>query len=131
MSSGTRRLAVLLAVAGTAAMAACAGGSANPTALRSGLVGVVTRGPITPVCQVGKPCSEPASATLIFERGGRERARTRSDAQGRYRVTLAPGTYSVRMPGKIGIGRGLEPRTVKVPRGRYARVNFSIDTGIR
>jgi len=132
MSSRSRRLAALLAVAATSALAACAGGGAGATAtLRSGLVGVVMRGPTTPVCMVGKPCSEPTSATLIFFRAGRERARTRSAANGHYRIALAPGNYSVRTSPPNRIGRGLEPATVTVPRGRYARVNFSIDTGIR
>jgi len=90
------------------------------------------RGPITPVCREGEPCDEPAKAVLIFSRKGRVIARARSREDGRYRISLAPGIYAVRLPGgPPAVGRGLEPRRVTVSRGRYRRVNFSIDTGIR
>ena len=40
--------------------------------IASGLHGVVMRGPTTPVCRVGVPCSEPAAgATIGFDRNGR------------------------------------------------------------
>ena len=96
----------------------------------SGLHGVVTRGPTTPVCRVGTPCSEPAvGAVLVFSRGGRDAARARAGAGGRYSVRLPLGIYAVRVgpPQKIG---GLAPRTVRVRTGMN-RVDFQIDTGIR
>jgi hypothetical protein len=96
----------------------------------SGLHGVVTRGPTTPVCRVGTPCSEPAvGAVLVFSRGGRDAARARTGAGGRYSVRLPLGIYAVRVspPQKIG---GLAPRKVRVRTGMN-RVDFQIDTGIR
>jgi hypothetical protein len=92
--------------------------------------GIVLRGPTKPVCSMTEPCSEPAKgAVLVFARSGRI-ARVRVDAQGRYRVSLVPGTYTVRVTPPAGIGRGVEPRTVVVRRGDVRR-DFMIDTGIR
>jgi hypothetical protein len=97
----------------------------------TGLHGVVTRGPTTPVCQVGKPCSEPAvGAVLAFSRDGRVAARVRAGAGGRYAVRLAAGTYAVRVSPAQRIG-GLTPGRVRVAAGLDGRVDFSIDTGIR
>jgi hypothetical protein len=97
----------------------------------TGLHGVVTRGPTTPVCQVGKPCSEPAvGAVLVFSRAGAVVGRARSGAGGRYTVRLQPGLYSVSLspPQRIG---GLKPSQVRVRTGAPGRVDFQIDTGIR
>lgn len=90
------------------------------------------RGPVMPVCMVGKPCDEPAAnVKLVFLRNGKTVASVRTGRDGRYKVALASGVYRVRAPGRPAIGSGIEPQTVRVPRGRCARVNFSIDTGIR
>jgi len=114
-------IATALSLAGT--------GSAS---VSSGLRGVVMRGPVTPVCVVGQPCDEPAAnLKLIFVRDRIVAGRVRTDGQGRYRVTLRPGRYSVRIPGKVLIGRGITPATVRVVRGRFVRVDFFVDTGIR
>lgn len=97
----------------------------------SGLHGVVTRGPTTPVCRVGKPCTAPAvGAVLVFSHDGRVAARARAGAGGRYAVKLPPGFYAVRVspPQRIG---GLKPREVRVRSGVNGRVDFQIDTGIR
>lgn len=96
---------------------------------RSGLYGVVMRGPTTPVCRVDAPCDEPAAATtILFVRAGRT-ARTTTDAKGRYRLRLAPGLYSVRTT-RTGLGSLVKPGQVRVPHGRIARANLFIDTGI-
>jgi hypothetical protein len=98
----------------------------------SGLHGLVTRGPITPVCSEAQPCDEPAAnVQLLFVRNGAVVSRARTSATGRYRLALAPGRYAVKLPGKPGIGRNVTPQTVRVLRGRNIRVDFSIDTGIR
>lgn len=98
----------------------------------SGLRGLVTRGPIMPVCMVDQPCDEPAAnVRLVFLRNGVVVSRARTSATGWYRVALAPGRYAVRLPGKPAMGRIVKPQTARVLRGRYSRVDFSIDTGIR
>jgi hypothetical protein len=96
--------------------------------LASGLHGTVTKGPTTPVCQVGTPCTAPAGhTTLVFTRSGVAR-RVTTDAAGRYRITLVPGYYAVRA---VGARFGMRPTKVHVSRGPNLRLNFSIDTGIR
>ena len=115
-----------------ALVVAVAASSAGAATSSSGLRGLVTRGPITPVCVAGQPCSEPAKdVTLVFSRNGRVVRRTRTNDQGRYRVALAPGLYAVRITPRSSIGRGLEPVRARVMRARFRRLDFSIDTGIR
>jgi hypothetical protein len=97
-----------------------------------GLHGVVTRGPITPVCQVGTPCSAPAvGAVLLFSRGGRTVAQIRAGVGGRYAVRLAAGVYTVSLSPTPRVGFGLRPRLARVLPNKDRRVDFSIDTGIR
>lgn len=111
-----------------------AAGSSGASTSASGLWGVVMRGPISPVCSAEQPCSAPAKkVTLVFARNGEVVRRATTNEKGRYRVVLAPGVYSVRLPAsqRQRIGRGLEPLRVRVVRARFRRVDFSIDTGIR
>ena len=97
----------------------------------SGLRGLVTRSPATPVCVVGVPCSVPAKNTLLlFSRGGRL-VRTRTDSVGHYRVGLTTGLWSVSTVPVPRIGSGITPRAVRVLAARFRIVNFDIDTGIR
>jgi hypothetical protein len=97
----------------------------------SGVRGMVRLGPITPVCTLGVPCSVPApNLSLVFSRGGR-RVTTRTDAAGRYRVRLAPGTWDVSTGARRRIGSGVTPRSVRVVPGRMRLVNLEVDTGIR
>jgi hypothetical protein len=106
-------------------------GAANSTAVKSGLRGVVMRGPIKPVCDVSNPCEEPAAGLVLrFSRGGVVVARVKTGSRGGYRVTLRPGRYSVTTPNRRP-GMGLQPELVRVPRGRVARVDFKLDTGIQ
>lgn len=101
-------------------------------ALTSGLHGIVTRGPITPVCTVGVPCSAPVvGAVLVFSRTGHSFVRIRTSAGGHYSVRLAPGYYTVRVSPTPSIGSGIRPVHVHVTRGVKERLDFSIDTGIR
>jgi hypothetical protein len=114
------------------ALVVAAGAGAQTTALSSGLRGVVVRGPIAPVCVAEQPCTEPArNITLLFSRNSRVVGRAVTDTAGRYRVRLPAGVYAVRRPGSMGIGRGIEPNRARVYAGRFVRVDFSIDTGIR
>jgi hypothetical protein len=112
---------------GTLALA----GSATSATTPSGLRGIVVRGPITPVCMVGVPCDAPAAGVvLVFSRSGSVVARTTTNRNGAYRLALRPGRYGVTTV-KRTIGSGLTPRSVLVPRGRVARIDFELDTGIR
>jgi hypothetical protein len=102
--------------------------SATP---RAGLQGLVLLDPGHPVCETGEPCTRPApNVRLVFSRSGRIVARTRSALDGSYRLRLKPGAYAVSSPNAART-RPLKPRRVVVPRGRYGRVVFRLDTGIR
>ena len=98
--------------------------------LVSGLQGTVTKGPTTPVCRQGQPCTAPAQVTLLFQRAGRT-TRVRSTAAGRYRAILVPGYYTVRTAERIGITPNIRPMRVHVRAGHVDRLDFTIDTGIR
>lgn len=105
--------------------------SAQATVRRGGLHGLVTRGPITPVCAVEVPCDAPApNVTLLFSRNDRVAGRVVTDAQGRYTLRLPAGVYQVHRPA-TAFDRKLDPNRVRVYAGRLSHVDFSIDTGIR
>jgi hypothetical protein len=117
----------LLAVLVAALTLAPAAASTSAT----GLYGVVMRSPIRPVCVAELPCSAPVrGATLVFSRTGVGAARAVTGRTGAYRVALGAGVYSVRVEMR-GLPRRVAPTRVTVRRGAFARVNFSIDTGIR
>jgi hypothetical protein len=123
------RVLVLLS---SIALVAVAGAGAKVTMTLGTLTGVVTRGPIAPICVAEQPCDEPAKhVTLLFSRNEHVAGRVLTDALGRYRIRLPAGLYSVRRPGSTAIGRKLEPSRARVYAGRSARIDVSIDTGIR
>jgi len=97
----------------------------------SGLRGVVTRSPITPVCIEGVPCSAPAKDTLLVFSNRARSVRTRTTSTGSYRVALAPGWWKVSTVTVPRIGSGIEPHTVRVIAARFRVVDLDIDTGIR
>jgi hypothetical protein len=118
-----RRMLPIALAAVAVAMPATAGTTST------GLRGLVTRGPITPVCRVDTPCTAPAKhTTVVFTRNGVSKSAVTGD-NGRYSILLAAGTYAVRIP--AGATFGFTPRKVYVPAGRMSTRNFAIDTGIR
>jgi hypothetical protein len=121
-----RGVLISVALVALAALPASAG-----TAAKSGLRGTVTLFPATPVCIEGEPCSKPAAHALLhFRRNGRVAARVETRADGTYRVMLAPGRYGVVAP-QYRRGTGVAPPTVLVRRGKIARIDLEIDTGIQ
>ena len=98
-----------------------------------GLHGIVMKGPTSPVCRTGVPCSAPAQVTLLFHRTGPTPRlyRTRSTVTGTYRIALPAGYYTVATAEKIGITRNIRPQRVHVRAGHQDALNFRIDTGIR
>lgn len=106
-------------------------GSAGGGTAAGGLKGRVMRGPTTPVCRVGVPCEEPARGVkLIFTRSGKVIGRATTNQKGYYRIALRSGAYSVRTDQR-GFEKMPSPSRVTVPRDRFKRVVFHIDTGIR
>jgi hypothetical protein len=107
-------------------------GGAEAVAVPSGVHGIVTRGPIAPMCVAEQPCTQPAkNTTLLFSRYGHVVARAKTDDAGRYHLRLPSGTYRVGLTSTPKVGRGIEPDHVRIRTGRYVRLDFSIDTGIR
>ena len=103
-------------------------GAAGAAAIRSGIYGTVTRGPVTPVCSDAVPCDSPAAGVrIVFVRNGRAVAGATTGADGSYRIRLAPGRYRLRVRGY----RRWTPVRVLVRRAVMRRVDVSIDTGIR
>jgi hypothetical protein len=99
----------------------------SASTVKSGVRGSVRRGPTQPVCYPESPCTAPAAGvTLTFVRGAAARS-TRTNANGRYSIHLAAGTYTVR----VGAAASYGPRSVRVSRGRMSTVNIVLDTGIR
>jgi hypothetical protein len=97
----------------------------------SGLRGLVMQGPTAPVCRTDDPCEEPARGILLqFRRSGKVVAEVKTTRAGRYSVRLSAGSYAVKTS-RRRVGTGLTPRVVRVPRGRIARVDFHLDTGIQ
>jgi hypothetical protein len=97
-------------------------------AATSGLRGMVTKGPITPVCVAGVPCSAPAKNIVLTFTRGTSRRSVRTDATGRYRLALAAGSWRISIAGSRF---GFRPRSAVVPVGRVGVENIAIDTGIR
>jgi len=105
---------------------------ASASRIGTGLYGKAVISPALPVCQEGVPCSKPAKGfRLRFYRGTRHIADVRTAADGTYKISLAPGIYRVGTSTPQLLYPRIHPRTAKVPRGRYARLNFTIDIGIR
>jgi hypothetical protein len=99
--------------------------------MSSGLYGFVRKGPVAPVCQAGLPCNAPASVTLVFSRAGVEVARVRSTQQGRYRIGLPPGYYTIRSVMRVGISNVPRPHAVHVRLRHWDKIDLLFDTGIR
>jgi hypothetical protein len=118
-----RRLVVLAALP---LLSSCGGQQQLHGGDTAGLEGMVSRGPITPTCTIGKPCSAPARGlTLTFSKGGSVVARVKTGDDGSFRIALPPGSYVV-----MGV-QPVRPQHVAVSPGRFRRVDFSIDTKIR
>lgn len=94
---------------------------------RTGVEGIVLRGPIAPVCVAGSPCEAPAyGVTVRALQNGNTVAATATDKDGRFRLSLEAGDYTIQ-----ALGRGTEPVDVHVSASKLTEVAFFIDTGIR
>jgi hypothetical protein len=91
------------------------------------LHGTVRIGPTTPVCRAGTPCDRPAARVVLTFTHRATHVRVKTDAKGRYRISLRPGAWTVR----ASVGMRITPARLIVPRTATATRNFTIDTGIR
>jgi hypothetical protein len=125
---------ILASIIVVLAMAACGTPAGPPTPPGTGIQGVVQSGPTCPVERINSPCPpRPLAATVVVrDAAGHEVARTRSGADGHFRVDVAAGTYTVV---GLNINSSMLPRpistTVTVTAGSYATVNVEYDSGIR
>ena len=99
----------------------------------TGIEGVITFGPTQggPI-RPGIPSSAPlANATFVVENEKGAVASFTTDGQGRFRVSLTPGHYTVSKEGKKGGVGHYGPFDVDVLAGQMTRVEWECDTGIR
>jgi len=100
----------------------------------TGVEGVVTIGPVCPVVQVGQPCPDQpyAAKLMVANPSGKMIARGSADADGRYRILLAPGDYLLEAKAADG---GAFPAAASHPfsvrQGEWTTVNVVLDSGIR
>lgn len=99
----------------------------------SGIAGVISIGPIQggPSRQ-GGPDSRPlANTVFVVTKGDNTVASFTTDDQGRFRISLDPGHYSIsRKDWKAAIGY-FGPFEVDIAKGQIKKVQWSCDTGIR
>jgi Prealbumin-like fold domain len=99
----------------------------------TGLEGVITVSPIRGgPSRAGLPDSGPlANVAFVVENESGTVASFTTDDQGQFRISLAPGRYTVsRKGGKGGIGK-FGPFEVDVVAGKMTSVQWNCDTGIR
>lgn len=91
--------------------------------------GTVTEGPTMPICRTDTPCTRAVAnhAMEISDSRGSVAAHTVTDAQGRYAVQLPPGTYTVTLVPRIGMGR---PAMLVVSKG-VTHYDITFDSGLR
>lgn len=119
------------------ALAGCAASGAQVLepgsgAGQQGIYGQATIGPMCPVIREGDPCpDEPYQAEIVVENArGRDVVRFQTGSDGRFRVELPPGDYTI-VPRP---GPGIEfagQQTVMVGDGQWVEIAISYDSGIR
>jgi hypothetical protein len=117
-----RRLLVLAALP----LVSSCGAAGHPAGNSGVFRGRVFRGPVTPTCVKGQPCSKPApGVSLGFQKGGYV-AWIKTHEDGSYTIAIPAGRYSVRVT-----GAPVHPKQVSVKRGSVRHLDFVIDTRIR
>ena len=112
-----------------------AGGLDAKTANDSGIEGQALISPSHPgPIRQGESGTAPFKTTIaVWDKvDGREVARVDTDADGRFRVAVRPGTYRVGSPPQTGrfLPRSSE-ETVTVTAGKFAKVTINFDSGMR
>jgi hypothetical protein len=117
---------------GTVSPSATPSPSTSAAGAVTGLQGTVSAGPTCPVERVDSPCPpRPLSAEVdARDPAGRLAAMSRSGSDGRYRLPLPPGQYTLTVASSGSFPRCPTP-TATVVAGRLATVDISCDTGIR
>ena len=96
-----------------------------------GITGVVTTGPMCPVVVQGSPCPDrPWTGTVRAVSSSGATVEALTDAQGRYRLPLANGTYEV-TPVLAGGPSTASPTSVTVSDDSMQVLDLHVDSGIR
>jgi hypothetical protein len=98
-----------------------------------GIEGQVWVGPLCPATQAENPnCSNrPLQATIEVRLGDQVLARFSSDEDGRFKIVLEPGNYTL-VPQRKGLARPTEAEIpVRVEAGRFTKVVIVYDSGMR
>ncbi len=107
--------------------------SSPPPVSGTGIEGLILISPIQggPTRQ-GAPDSKPLPKTaFVVQQGARSVASFETDEQGRFRVLLPPGHYTIsKKDGKSGVG-SFGPFEVDVTAGQMKSVQWNCDSGIR
>jgi hypothetical protein len=130
----SRRSSTLVCILGSLALATSCGGGETAAPPDSGVEGVALTGP---TCAVQRTPPDPkcddrtlAHATVRAQEGDRVAGETETDAQGRFRLALEPGSYELYTSG--GMAPLATPVTaVRVVANRFTHVDLYVDTGIR
>jgi hypothetical protein len=121
-----RSLAVSSIAIAALVLAAC-----TPAPSDSGIKGLVTIGPVSPVQQQGESGVALYAARIIVRRAsGGKVAEIESGADGRFSVNLVPGRY-VLEPQSTGALPFAGPQEVTVEPHRFTEVTVQYDSGIR
>ncbi|SRR6266540_3900474 len=106
-------------------LAAC-----GSVASSSGIRGTILAGPACPgPARLDSPCPDrPVAMTVEVVSGTTVAASFTSDAGGRFSVTVAPGTYTLRSKNGLPV---LKSSTVVVLDGRFTEIELHADTGMR
>jgi hypothetical protein len=99
--------------------------------LPSLVTGTVVAGPVSPVARPSAAATRPvAGATVEALRGSDIVATARTNAAGRYQLTLQPGTYVIQA--KADRYSSKQPgKTISISAGQTRTIDFVFDTGIR
>lgn len=118
--------------------AGCGGGGSGSVSAppQSGIQGTAMIGPIQPVSRPGEVNARPLADAIITAQpagGGKERGRTKTNAAGRFRLSLPAGIYLVvpLPPDSASILPFGKPQTVTVPADKYVEITIDYDSGIR
>lgn len=105
--------------------------SAGPS--ETGLRGLVTIGPILPVCPPDQPCEQSIQASFLVYHGSKRVSQFASDTRGLYSVQLPAGQYLI-VPVEGGVIPFPETQTVTVrvaPTSGPTVVDLHFSTGLR
>jgi hypothetical protein len=129
------RLRPSVMAAAVVALLVCALGCSSGVAPDGGtpVDGQVLRGPTQPVCRVDVSCSAPFAAGFTVQQDDRAVLRFQSDADGRFSITLAPGTYAIVPDADAPIlTPAAQVKALTVPaQSEPVEVEWTFDTGIR